>query len=207
METFDGRPYATRAELSARAGYKGDATLRALWTDREANGHPPACRIGRTLYWDLEEWERWHTAYRRQRNGVDYSGSPDEELAPVEQARVLGVEESAISRYRRYPPPGWPAPVREELLSGGGTREFRTRRQLWAYADAGPRAGTAGRRAAYEARVALAAEALDAVPGRGAGETAKALAEEHGGHWTTWRSAVTGARKLRPVPGGRSRRG
>ncbi|MGW5042165.1 hypothetical protein ACWEQK_28810 [Streptomyces parvulus] len=197
MKTIDGRPYATRAELSARAGYKGEATLRALWAERESNGHPPARRIGRALYWDLEVWERWHTEHRRQHNGVDYSGNPDEELPPADQAKVLGISVSAISHYRDNPPPGWPAPVREEELESRRTREYRTRRQLWAYADAGPRAGAAGRTQANgpDPRVALAVEALAAEPGRKAGETAKALAEQHGGHWTTWRAAVTEARK------------
>jgi hypothetical protein len=81
MQTIDGRVYATRAELSERAGYKGDATLRDLWADREDNGHPPALRIGRALYWDVR-------------------GSPDEELPPAGQAKVLGISVSAISRYR-----------------------------------------------------------------------------------------------------------
>ncbi|MET8859623.1 hypothetical protein [Streptomyces sp. NPDC004579] len=197
MKTIDGRQYATRAELSARAGYRGDATLRALWAERESNGHPPARRIDRALYWDVEAWERWHVEQRRQGNGVDYSGSPDEELPPADQAKVLGISVSAISHYRDSPPPGWPAPVREEELESGRTREYRTRRQLWAYADAGPRAGTAGRTPAKgpDPKVALAVEALAAAPGRKAGETAKALAEQHGGHWTTWRAAVTEARK------------
>ncbi|MEU2098683.1 hypothetical protein ABZ741_21360 [Streptomyces globisporus] len=197
MKTIDGRPYATRAELSARAGYKGEATLRALWAERESNGHPPARRIDRALYWDLEVWERWHAEYRRQGNGVDYSGSPDEELPPADQARVLGIGVSAISHYRDNPPPGWPAPVREEELESGRKREYRTRRQLWAYADAGPRAGVAGRTPAEgpDPRVALAVEALAAVPGRKAGEVAAALAEQHGGGLSTWKRAVTKARK------------
>jgi hypothetical protein len=197
MKTIDGRLYATRAELSERAGYKGDATLRALWADREDNGHPPARRIDRALYWDVEEWERWFTTYQRQRNGVDYSGNPDEELPPAGQAKVLGIDVSAISHYRDNPPSGWPAPVRTEELESGRVREYRTRRQLWEYADSRPRAGTAGRPPAKgpDPRVALAVEALAAEPGRKAGETARALAEQHGGHWTTWRAAVTEARR------------
>ncbi|MFD5589773.1 hypothetical protein ACFWII_39050 [Streptomyces sp. NPDC127063] len=197
MQTIDGRLYATRAELSERAGYKGDATLRALWADREDNGHPPARRIGRVLYWDVEEWERWFTAYQRQRNGVDYSGSPDEELPPADQAKVLGIDVSAISHYRDNPPPGWPAPVRTEELESGRVREYRTRRQLWEYADSRPRAGTAGRTPAKgpDPRVALAIEALAAEPGRKAGETAAALAERHGGGLSTWKRIVTEARR------------
>lgn len=196
MKTIDGRQYATRAELSARAGYKGDATLRALWAERESNGHPPARRIDRALYWDLEAWERWHVEYRRQHNGVDYSGNADEELAPADQARVLGISVSAISHYRDNPPPGWPAAVRTEELESGRVREYRTRRQLWAYADAGPRAGAAGRTAAKgpNPKVALAVEALAAEPGRKAGEIAASLAEQHGGGLSTWKRAVTEAR-------------
>ncbi|MFI8178030.1 hypothetical protein ACIF6H_32575 [Streptomyces microflavus] len=197
MQTIDGRQYATRAELSARAGYKGDATLRALWAERESNGHPPARRIGRALYWDVEVWERWHVEYRRAGNGVDYSGNPDEELPPAGQAKVLGIDVSAISHYRDNPPPGWPAPVREEELESGRKREYRTRRQLWAYADAGPRAGAAGRTPAEgpDPRVALAAEALAAAPGRKAGEVAAALVEQYGGGLSTWKRAVTEARR------------
>jgi hypothetical protein len=196
MKTIDGRPFATRAELSERAGYRGDATLRALWADRDSNGHPPAQRIDRVLYWDLEVWERWHVEYQRKRNGVDYSGSPDEELPPADQARVLGIDLSAISRYRNHPPPGWPAPVRTEELDSGRVREYRTRRQLWAYADSIPRAGTAGRTPAKgpNPRVALAAQALAAAPGRKAGEVAAALAAQHGGGLSTWKRAVTEAR-------------
>ncbi|MCX4682572.1 hypothetical protein OG413_46160 [Streptomyces sp. NBC_01433] len=197
MKTIDGRQYATRTELSARAGYKGDATLRALWAERESNGHPPARRIDRALYWDVEVWERWFTEYRRKRNGVDYSGSPDEELPPAGQAKVLGIDLSAISHYRNNPPPGWPGPAREEQLEGGRVREFRTRRQLWEYADSGPRAGAAGRTPAKgpDPRVALAVEALAAAPGRKAGEIAAALAEQYGGGLSTWKRAVTEARR------------
>ncbi|MFE7443809.1 hypothetical protein ACFU7X_25550 [Streptomyces chartreusis] len=197
MKTIDGRPYASRADLIERSGYK-DATLRNLWADREANGHPAARKDGRTLYWDLEKWERWFAAYQRQRSHVDYSGNPDEELPPADQARVLGIDLSAITHYRDNPPPGWPAPVRTEPLEESGrVREYRTRRQLWAYADAGPRAGTGGRAPAKgpDPRVALAVEALAAEPGRKAGETAAALAELHGGGLSTWKRIVTEARR------------
>ncbi|QDN84381.1 hypothetical protein [Streptomyces sp. RLB3-6] len=202
METIDGRQYATRAELSARAGYKGDATLRALWADREGNGHPPARRIDRVLYWDLEVWERWFTEYQRQRNGIgiDYSGNPDEELPPVDQAKVLGMDLSVITNYSKNPPPGWPEPVRREELESGRFREYRTRRQLWAYVASRPlrpRAGIGGRKPAEgpDPRVALAIKALAAEPGRKAGETAAALAEQHGGGLSTWKRAVTEARR------------
>ncbi|OEJ20830.1 hypothetical protein AR457_41920 (plasmid) [Streptomyces agglomeratus] len=196
MKIIDGRQYASRTELSERAGYKGDATLRSLWAERETNGHPPARRIDRALYWDVEEWERWFSEYQRQRSGVDYSGNPDEELPPAGQAKVLGIDVSAISHYRENPPKGWPAPVRTEELESR-VREFRTRRQLWAYADSAPRAGTGGRKPAQGAdpRIALAAEALAAEPGRKAGEAAAALAEQHGGGLSTWKRIVTEARR------------
>ncbi|PJE97167.1 hypothetical protein CUT44_14405 [Streptomyces carminius] len=196
MKTIDGRPHASRADLIERSGYK-DATLRNLWAARETNGHPPAHKDGRTLYWDLEEWERWFADYQQRRSGVDRSGNPDEELPPADQARVLGIDVSAITHYRDNPPPGWPAPVRTEGLESGRVREYRTRRQLWAYADSAPRAGTGGRRPAAgpDPRVALAVEALAAEPGRKAGETAAALAERHGGGLSTWKRIVTEARK------------
>lgn len=196
MKSIDGRPYAGRADLIERSGY-GDATLRNLWADRETNGHPPARKVGITLYWDLAEWEKWHAAYERQRSGVDYSGSPEEELPPADQARVLGIDVSAITHYRKKPPPGWPAPVRTEELDSGRVREFRTRRQLWAYAESRPRAGTGGRKPAEgpDPRVALAVEALAAEPGRKAGEVAAALAEQHGGGLSTWKRIVTEARR------------
>lgn len=196
MKTIDGRPHASRADLIERSGYK-DATLRNLWADREANGHPPARKMDRTLYWDLQEWESWFAEYNRQRSGIDRSGNPDEELPPAGQAKVLGIGVSAITHYRENPPPGWPAPVRVEELDSGRVREFRTRRQLWAYADSAPRAGTGGRKPTQgpDPRVALAAEALAAEPGRKAGEVAADLAERHGGGLSTWKRIVTTARK------------
>ncbi|MEU9755265.1 hypothetical protein AB0D90_19335 [Streptomyces althioticus] len=200
MRTIDGRQYASRADLSERSGYS-DATLRNLWADREANGHPVARKDGRALYWDLQEWEAWFAAYQRSRSGVDRSGNPDEELPPADQARVLGIDLSAISHYRENPPPGWPAPVRVEELPSGRVREYRTRRQLWAYADSNPmsrsRAGVAGRKPVKgpDPRIALAAEALAAEPDRKAGEVAAALAERHGGGLSTWKRIVTAARK------------
>ncbi|KUL73940.1 MULTISPECIES: hypothetical protein [unclassified Streptomyces] len=200
MRTIDGRQYASRADLIERSGYS-DATLRNLWADREANGHPAARREGRTLYWELREWEAWFAAYQRSQSGVDRSGNPDEELPPADQARVLGIDVSAISHYRENPPPGWPAPVRVEELPSGRVREYRTRRQLWAYADSNPmsrsRAGVAGRKPAKgpDPRITLAAEVLAAEPDRKAGEVAAALAERHGGGLSTWKRIVTAARK------------
>ncbi|MFJ4418766.1 hypothetical protein [Streptomyces sp. NPDC088925] len=132
-----------------------------------------------------------------RRDAVDRSGDPDEELAPVEQARVLGIGADAIRRYRKHPPAGWPSPVRVETLPAGGVREFRTRRQLWAYADSDPasRAGKAGRKPAAvpDPRIALAREALR--DGRGAGTAAAYLADRHGGGLSTWKRIVTAARK------------
>ncbi|GAA1011493.1 hypothetical protein ACFQWA_27990 [Streptomyces thermogriseus] len=196
MKIIDGREYATRDDLARISGYRS-ATLRNLWADRQANGHPPARKEGRTLHWDRQEWERWFRDYQLRRKGVDRSGDPDEELSPAEQARVLGINISAISHYRDNPPPGWPPPVRTEVLPGGRVREFRTRRQLQKYAASAPRAGAGGRRPveAQERRVALAAEALAAGPGRKAKEVAAALAERHGGSLSVWQKAVTAARK------------
>ncbi|MFE0453103.1 hypothetical protein ACFW2D_17820 [Streptomyces sp. NPDC058914] len=204
MKTIDGRQYASRADLIQRSGYS-EATLRNLWAERESNGHPPALRDGRSLLWDLETWEAWFAEHQQQRRdqarSVDRSGDPDEELPPAGQAKVLGIDISAITHYRESPPPGWPQPVRVEELDSGRVREFRTRRQLWAYHDtyaaSASRVGVAGRKPAKgpDPRIAIAVEVLAAEPGRKAGEVAAALAERHGGGLSTWKRIVTEARK------------
>jgi hypothetical protein len=57
--------------------------------------------------------------------------------------------------------------------------------------------GAAGRTPAKgpDPKVALAVEALASEPGRKAGETAAGLAEQHGGGLSTWKRAVTEARR------------
>ncbi|SFF74663.1 hypothetical protein SAMN05216251_12717 [Actinacidiphila alni] len=199
MEKIDGRPYASRPELMEASGYSR-ATLAKLWRDRESNGHPPQVTVDGVMRWDLENWLEWSAGYQRARREsirpVDRSGNPDEELPPVEQARVLGLERSAIAQYRRNPPPGWPPPLRTER-NGRGVIEFRTRRQLWEYADNASRAGVAGRTAGPgpEARIQRAVEAMTAAPDRPAGVVARELAAEYGQSPVTWRPIVTEARK------------
>ncbi|MEV0982589.1 hypothetical protein [Streptomyces sp. NPDC049915] len=90
--------------------------------------------------------------------------------------------------------------MRTEELESGQVREYRTRRQLWEYADSSPRAGTAGRRPAKgpDPRLALAVEALAAEPGRKPGDIAATLAERHGGGLSTWKRIVTQWPVVRP---------
>lgn len=88
----------TRADISAAYGYS-TTTLDRWWADRATNGHPPAHRIGRTLYWDAAEWETWDKE-RQQLVGVS------------EFARILGHRDHTwVSKAATTPPPGFPPPV------------------------------------------------------------------------------------------------
>jgi hypothetical protein len=211
VKTANGRQWVNREDLIEHSGYSRD-TLSKLWRDRKTNGHPLAREIDGVMHWDLEVWTAWFTEHcqrPRDLSKVDRTGNPDEPLPPAGQARVLGVDPSRITQYTKNPPPEWPAPVRVEPLATR-TREYRTRRQLWAWVD-NPVSGfgtTGGRppgpdpkvRAAKEKtvdpRVRLAAEALAAAPGRKAGEVAADLAARHGQSVDTWKRIVTQARKL-----------
>ncbi|MFD8269186.1 hypothetical protein [Streptomyces althioticus] len=204
----DGRQWANREDLIEHSGY-GGTTLKRLWRDRRANGHPDAREIDGVMHWDLEEWDEWFAQHRerpRDLSRVDRSGDPDEQLPPAGQARVLGVDPARITQYTKNPPPRWPDPVRVEELATR-IREYRTRAQLWAFAD-DPASGfgTKGGRPpgpdpkkraarASDPRVRLAAEALAAMPDRKAGEVAAALAERHGQSVDTWKRVITQARK------------
>ncbi|MGW3200021.1 hypothetical protein ACWDBD_36750 [Streptomyces sp. NPDC001118] len=209
MKSIDGRQWANREDLIEHSGYSR-ATLANLWSDREANGHPPAHKVDGVMHWDLEVWSEWFAEHRqqqaRQESKVDRSGDPDEELPPAGQARVLGVDTSRISQYEKNPPPGWPEGRVEQLPTR--IRRWRTRRQLWEFADRNPGFGTVGGRPsgpdpkareakaqAPDPRVRQAAEVLAAEPGRKAGEVAADLAARHGGSVHTWKRIVTEARK------------
>ncbi|WP_042404503.1 hypothetical protein [Streptacidiphilus carbonis] len=210
MRDVDGRQWATREDLIEHSGYSR-ATLGALWSERDANGHPAPRDFDGVMHWDVGAWSAWFEALPKQPrdlSGIDRSGDPDEPLPPAKQARVLGVDPARITQYAKSPPPRWPAPVRVEELPTR-TREYRTRAQLWAWAD-DPASGfgtTGGRpsgpdptvRAAKattpDSRVQLAAEALAAMPSRKAGDVAAMLAERHGQSLSTWRAIVTQARK------------
>ncbi|MEV4438109.1 hypothetical protein AB0K09_03675 [Streptomyces sp. NPDC049577] len=210
MKTIDGRQWATREDLIERSGY-GGTTLKSLWRDRRANGHPEAREIDGVMHWDVELWDAWFAEQRkrpRDLSGVDRSGDPDEELPPAGQARVLGVDPARITQYAKNPPPEWPDPVRVEKLKTRD-REYRTRAQLWAWVD-DPMSGfgTKGGRPSgpdvkararavkvLDARVRLAAEALATMPDMEAGKVAALLAERHGQSVSTWKQIVTQARK------------
>ncbi|MFH9820169.1 hypothetical protein [Streptomyces sp. NPDC017230] len=207
MKTVDGRQWANREDLIEHSGY-GGTTLKRLWRDRRANGHPDAREIDGVMHWDLEKWDEWFAQHRerpRDLSGVDRSGDPDEQLPPAGQARVLGVDPARITQYTKNPLPEWPDPVHVEELRTR-TREYRTRAQLWEWVD-NPVSGfgTKGGRpsgsgvktgeAKAAARVRLAVEALAAMPGRKAGEVAAVLAERHGQSVDTWKRVITQARK------------
>ncbi|MEV6357982.1 hypothetical protein [Streptomyces hydrogenans] len=203
MKTIEGRQWANRDDLIAATGY-GLTTIVDLWRDREANGHPQPRLVGRVMYWDLEEWSRWFEQHRQQAPAspamIDRSGDPDELLPPAAQARVLGVDPSRITQYGKKPPAGWPEPAYVEQLTTR-TREYRTRRQLWEFADNNPAFGTAGGRPpsgttkSSDPRIRKAALALKAAPHAGAGQVAAALAEKYGGSVHTWKRIITAARK------------
>ncbi|MEU6946593.1 hypothetical protein ABZ957_15395 [Streptomyces sp. NPDC046316] len=209
MQTIDGRQWANREDLIESSGYSR-TTIADLWRDRETNGHPQPRVIDRVMHWDLEEWTAWFEQQRQQATApasrpapasrVDRSGDPDELLPPAAQARVLGVDPSRITQYGKKPPAGWPEPAHVEQLNTR-TREYRTRRQLWDFADSNPGFGTAGGRPsgatakAPDPRVRQAALALKAAPEAKPGEVAAALAERHGGSVHTWKRIVTQARK------------
>ncbi|UQI49799.1 hypothetical protein M1P56_35955 (plasmid) [Streptomyces sp. HU2014] len=210
MKTVDGRQWATREDLIEHSGY-GETTLKRLWRDRRANGHPGDRAFDGLMHWDMNAWDTWFAKYRerpRDLSGVDRSGDPDEQLPPAGQARVLGVDPARITQYGKTPPPGWPDPVRVEELPTRN-REYRTRAQLWAWVDdpisgfgtkggrpPGPDPKARARAAkVLDARVRLATEALAAMPDLKAGEVAAALAERHGQGVDTWKRIVTQARK------------
>jgi len=208
VKTIEGRQWASREDLIEHSGYSRD-TLWKLWRDRQANGHPEPRDIDGVMHWDVEAWDAWfkeHCQRPRDLSGVDRSGDPDEPLPPAGQARVLGVDPARITQYTKKPPPEWPDPVHTEQLTTR-TREYRTRAQLWAWVD-NPVSGfgTKGGRPsgpdpkkreakASDPRVRLAAEALDALPGRKVADVAAALAERHGQSVDTWKRLITQARK------------
>lgn len=211
MQTIDGRAFASRKDLIEHSGYSLPS-LAALWKNRETNGHPPARTIDGVMHWDLEEWDAWLAEHRRARNDaarpVKRSAGPDatpeeqqawldEELAPPDQTKYLGLERNTVARYRQHPPPGWPAPVRVETLPSGRVREYRTRRQLLAYHDQANRIGVSGRPAAQgpDPRVQIATEALVAQPEKTAGELAAELSAAHGQSVHTWKAVIATARK------------
>ncbi|MEV5205790.1 hypothetical protein [Streptomyces sp. NPDC053720] len=195
MQTIGGRQWANREDLAEHSRFTR-RTLSSLWRNRETNNHPPARTIDGVMHWDLAQWTAWFTEYRkRDTSGVDRSGNPDEELPPAEQARLLGIATSRISQYQKNPPPGWPSPSRTEELPTR-TREYRTRRQLWAFADADRRGRrTAKKEKEPDPRLQQAAEALAAQPGRKPGEVADALAREHGQSVHTWKRIITQVRR------------
>ncbi|WP_051795459.1 hypothetical protein [Streptomyces sp. NRRL S-87] len=202
MKTVEGRQWANREDLIKHSGYSR-TTIADLWRDRETNGHPPARTIDRVMHWDLEQWTTWFEQSRQApavESKVDRSGDPDELLAPAAQARVLGVDTSRITQYGKKPPAGWPDPAYIEQLPTR-TREYRTRRQLWEFADKNPAFGTVGGRPsgptekAPDPRVRQAALALQATPKAKPGEVAALLAERHGGSVSTWKRIVTEARR------------
>ncbi|MFH8410388.1 hypothetical protein ACH4FX_37280 [Streptomyces sp. NPDC018019] len=174
MKTVDGRQWAHREELIEHSGYSA-MTLKRLWHDRRANGHPEPRTIDGVMHWDLEAWDTWLKQYRERRrdlSGVDRSGDPDEQLPPAGQARVLGVDPARITQYTKNPPPEWPDPVRVEKLPTR-TREYRTRAQLWTWVD-NPVSGF-GTRRAPRTRAAQTPDPRDARPAgrRGAGRDAR----------------------------------
>ncbi|GHH25898.1 hypothetical protein [Streptomyces rubradiris] len=209
MKTDDGRQWATREDLIEHSGYSR-TTLTNLWLARESNGHPEAHTIDGVMHWDLKVWTEWLAEHRRHRprdeDRVDRSGDPDEELPPAGQARVLGIDPSRITQYEKNPPVGWPDPVRIEELPTR-IRRWRTRRQLWQFADEHPLLGTVGRPPGPETkprasktegsdpRIRVAAEALASQPDRKVREVAADLAREHGQSVDTWKRIITEARK------------
>ncbi|MEU9535894.1 hypothetical protein AB0D00_26745 [Streptomyces sp. NPDC048213] len=206
MQSIDGRQWATREELVEHSNYGRAASLANLWHDRETNRHPPARLVDGVPHWDLEAWTQWlaehHEREPRDDRGVDRTGDPGEHLPPAEQARVLGVDVSRITQYAKTPPRGWPDPIRTERLRTR-TREYRTRAQLWQFADNpdsgfGTRGRPVGARAKNkkpDPRIQQAAEALAARPYMKAGQVAALLAERHGQSVVTWKRIITQARK------------
>ncbi|MFF3958810.1 hypothetical protein ACFYY1_37245 [Streptomyces sp. NPDC001890] len=207
MQSIDGRQWATQEELVEHSNYGRVASLANLWHDREVNGHPPARVIDGVPHWDLETWTQWlaehHEREPRDGRGIDRTGDPDEQLPPAGQARVLGVDISRITQYAKTPPRGWPDPIRIEKLPTR-TREYRTRAQLWEFADdpdggfgtsGGRPVGSRTKEKAPDPRVQQAAEMLAAHPDMKVGEVATLLAERHGQAVITWKRVITRARK------------
>ncbi|MEU3607074.1 hypothetical protein AB0E83_16740 [Streptomyces sp. NPDC035033] len=95
------------------------AKLASLWADRATNGHPPATRIGRTQYWDAQEWADWYArqqgSARSIRTEVDEeaaAGDPEELIGSSAFARILGHRDhSWVAKAVVAPPPGFPEPA------------------------------------------------------------------------------------------------
>jgi predicted DNA-binding transcriptional regulator AlpA len=127
----------TRDELAAEHGLSRH-TLKRLWAERAANGHPePARRSGKALYWDAAGWAAWYEGLQ-----AAGPGEPGDLVTPAEVARMLGLATSSVAVYVRRPPAGWPDPAEEESLAGGRVRRRYRRGDILAYARRGDTAGT-----------------------------------------------------------------
>lgn len=81
MQTVDGRPFATREDLTEISGYSR-RSLATLWRERDDNSHPAARTLDGVMHWDLEQWSQWFAKRQQPRapKEIDRSGEPDEEL-------------------------------------------------------------------------------------------------------------------------------
>lgn len=119
----------TRDDITARHGVSRH-TLKKLWSDRAANGHPaPAHQVGKALYWNESEWLAWYETY----SSKPPTESPDDLVTLAEAARILGLAQSSATVYAKRPPAGWPDPAQEIPLAGGRVRRLYRRQDIETY--------------------------------------------------------------------------
>lgn len=138
--TVEGREQLNRSGIAQLTGVS-ESHLSTLWRQRATNGHPaPVARVGQSVYWDRQEWQRWYAAHKQaQRDAltpVTPGGDPDELVTMTEAARMLGYASSAtIRKYIADYPDYFPRPDSADLMPSGRERRLWFRRTILEFAD------------------------------------------------------------------------
>ncbi|MCE0540412.1 hypothetical protein LWF15_33455 [Kineosporia rhizophila] len=203
---------ATLTQLAEHVG-RSVSYLRDLATEPD---HPkPRKKLRGNNYYETQEYLSWHRTRTAAGAGskTNRTGNPDDRITLAEVARVLGKEPANITKYKKRPPLGFPAPVEQDLLPSGRTRDYYRRGDVWDYMD-NPR--PAGRRGnpgtsknnqptenirSYphytgDSRLAIARQALTDTPPDQHPDLPKRLAEQHPPTSPgTWANILTAARQ------------